>query len=269
MDGHGRPVAGRPQQVHVTGREHGGGPGPPGGPAAGGPDGRVEALLAERAVDHRDGHGGAAVVVGRGDQAGRPPEEPGLGLRGDQQWDRPGPVGRPGGGGRGLQGQVDGEPDQLGRKVGGGEGAHAGVLCYGGGKDGRPARAGGSPQQLGEAGRRARGHAQDPFSLGVRRGSRPWVAFRCGMAMGEGAVRGAVCQADRPDPVAFIGSQPSRAAVVAGVARLIRPLRLWFRHLWCLHPPLYGPAGTRQAPDPAGVVSLPLSPGRTERSTTA
>ena len=57
-----------------------------------------------------------------------------------------------------------------------------------------PARAGGSPQRVGGAGRRARGHAQDPFSLGVRRGSRPRVAFRCGMAMREGAVTGAVCQ---------------------------------------------------------------------------
>ena len=44
---------------------------------------------------------------------------------------------------------------------------------------------GGSPQREGGAGRRARGHAQDPFSLGVRRGSRPWVAFRCGMASGR------------------------------------------------------------------------------------
>jgi hypothetical protein len=48
-----------------------------------------------------------------------------------------------------------------------------------------PARAGGSPQREGGAGRRARGHAQDPFSLGVRRGSRPRVAFRCGMASGR------------------------------------------------------------------------------------
>jgi hypothetical protein len=48
-----------------------------------------------------------------------------------------------------------------------------------------PARSGGSPQREGGAGRRARGHAQDPFSLGVRRGSRPRVAFRCGMASGR------------------------------------------------------------------------------------
>ena len=84
------------------------------------------------------------------------------------------------------------------------------------GRKGRgSARAGGSPQRVGGAGRRARGHAQDPFSLGVRRGSRPWVAFRCGMAMREGAVTGAGCQADRPKEPAFIGSQPSRAAPVA------------------------------------------------------
>jgi hypothetical protein len=33
--------------------------------------------------------------------------------------------------------------------------------------------------------------------------------------MREGARTGAVCQAERRDPVAFIGSQPSRAAAVA------------------------------------------------------
>jgi hypothetical protein len=106
------------------------------------------------------------------------------------------------------------------------------------GRKGRgSARAGGSPQRVGGAGRRARGHAQDPFSLGVRRGSRPWVAFRCGMAMREGAVTGAGCQADRPKEPAFIGSQPSRAAPVARSTWLIGAFRLWFGRLWCLRPP--------------------------------
>jgi hypothetical protein len=151
MDSHGRPTASRPQQMHVAGREQGAGPGPPGGPAAGGPDGRVEALLAERALDHRDGHGGGAVVVGGGDQPGRPPEEPGLGLRGDQQGDRPRPVGRARGHGPGLLGQVGGQLDELGREAGGGEGAHAGVLCCG-----RAGRTTGPGGRLASAGGRSR-----------------------------------------------------------------------------------------------------------------
>ena len=51
-------------------------------------------------------------------------------------------------------------------------------------QDGRPARAGGSPQQVGGAGRRARGHAQDPIGLEARLGW-PLAAFRCGMASGR------------------------------------------------------------------------------------
>src|SRR4029453_3047701 len=96
-------------------------------------------------------------------------------------------------------------------------GGRAAAGMTAGGEEGRgPARAGGSPQREGGAGRRARGHAQDPFSLGVRLGSRPWVAFRYGMARPEGAVTAAGCQVDRPEAPAFIGSQPSRAAPVAG-----------------------------------------------------
>jgi hypothetical protein len=92
VDGHGRPVAGGAEQVHVAGREEGAGPGPPGGPAAGGPDGQVEALLAEAAIDHGDGHAGPAVVVGWRYQPGRPRQQPGLDLGRDQQRNRPGPV---------------------------------------------------------------------------------------------------------------------------------------------------------------------------------
>jgi hypothetical protein len=201
VDGHGRPVSGRPEQVDVARREHCGGAGPPGGPAAGGPDGRVEALLAECALDDGDGDGVAVVAMGGCDQPGRPAEQPGLGLRGDQQRDRPGPVGGRVGEGHGLGGQVGGEPGEPGRNGNGTEGAHAGVLLVRNGKDEGTARAGGSPQRVGGAGRRARGHAQDPLSLGVRRGSRAWVAFRCGMAMREGAGTGPVCQAARWAPL--------------------------------------------------------------------
>jgi hypothetical protein len=59
--------------------------------------------------------------------------------------------------------------------------AHGGAAAPGERRTRGPARASGSPQRVGRAGRRAWGHAQDPFSLGVRRGSRP-RAFRCGMA---------------------------------------------------------------------------------------
>jgi hypothetical protein len=78
----------------VAAREQGAGPGPPGGPAAGGPDGRVEALLAEAALDDRDRLGAPAMAVGRGDQAGGPGEQPGLDRRGDQQGHRPDALGR-------------------------------------------------------------------------------------------------------------------------------------------------------------------------------
>ena len=150
MDGHGGPVGGRAEQVDVPGREQGAGPGPPGGPAAGGPDGGVEALLAERALDHRDGHRGGPVVMGGGDQPGRPPKEPGLGLRGDEQRDRPRPVARLRNG-LGLQCQVGGQLEELGRKAGGAEGAHAGVLCCG-----REGRTTGPSGRLASAGGRSR-----------------------------------------------------------------------------------------------------------------
>ena len=157
MHGHGRPVAGRPQQVDVAGREQGAGPGLPGGPAPGGPDGRVQALLTERPLDDGERRPGPAVPVGRGDEPGRPAEQPRLDLRGDQERDRPGPVGRgcgqpgdapalvgypPSQGPRASWGglrrdpgrELDGEVDQLGLRPGGGwsangiERAHAGPL---------------------------------------------------------------------------------------------------------------------------------------------
>jgi hypothetical protein len=217
----------------VPGREQGGRPRLPGRPAAGGPDGHVQALLAERPLHDREGRAGPAVRVGCRGEPGRPAEQPRLGLGADEERHRPGAVGRicgqpddpragfgcppergpiPGGWGCGVPAgdsarELDGEVDQPGLRPGAGgwgpdrvEGAHADVLLGGCRRsDGRaataerragsrtrgPARAGGSPQRVGGAGRRARGHAQDPFGLGVRRGSRsrePWLAFRCGMA---------------------------------------------------------------------------------------
>ena len=240
-------------------REEGAGPGPPGGPPPSGPDGRVEALLAEVALDHRDGNGRAAVVVGRRHQPRRPPKQPGLDLRRDKQRHRPGRVVRGGGrpgvavspvgrgcgqpedtaipvayppgkgphsrrgglvrgpvraggdgsvhvGRRGFVGEAEGELYQVGvrpwgrgREAEGVEGAHAESFRWtprrsgavrqrvdaGRGEGLGTGPGGGSPQREGGAGRRARGHAQDPFSLGVRRGSRPRVAFRCGMASGR------------------------------------------------------------------------------------
>jgi hypothetical protein len=117
-------------------REQGAGPGRPGGPAPGGPDGRVQALLAEAALDHRQGLDGPTVPVDRGDQPGRPAGQPGLDLGGGEQGDRPRMVGRDGLV-RGLGGEADGQVDQGGlRPSGGGRvagvgGAHADVLCGG------------------------------------------------------------------------------------------------------------------------------------------
>ena len=90
VDRHGGTAAGRPEHVDVAGRERRRGPGPPGGPPAGGPDGRVEALLAERALHDGERHRRRAVVVGRRHLAGRPAEQPGLDLRGQQERDLPG-----------------------------------------------------------------------------------------------------------------------------------------------------------------------------------
>jgi hypothetical protein len=216
----------------MPGREQRAGPGLPGGPPTGGPDGRVQALLAEPPLDHGQGHGRAAMAVGAGDQPRGPVNQPRLDLRGDQERHQPGV-------GRGLVREIDrevdresgGQLDQLGvrprwcgsgRGTGGIDGAHADVLCGGprrtaGGwprerrvecRTRGPARAGGSPQRVGGAGRRARGHAQDPFRLGVRRGSRPRMAFRCGMAPGRVPLRArrvkpAAPLSDRNQPVAL------------------------------------------------------------------
>jgi hypothetical protein len=180
----------------MPGREQRAGPGLPGGPPTGGPDGRVQALLAEPPLDHGQGHGRVPVVVDGGDQPGWPADQPRLDVRGHQQRHRPGSVGRAFQQG-GLVREPGGQLDQLGIRpgwpgAGGVDGAHGSSFVYdpaahgGAAAPGErrtrgPARAGGSPQRVGRAGRRAWGHAQDPFSLGVRRGSRP-RAFRCGMA---------------------------------------------------------------------------------------
>ena len=210
----------------MPGREQGTGAGPPGRPAAGHPDGRVQALLAERPLDHRHSHRGPAVAVGGRDQPDRPPEQPRLHLPGHQQRHRPRPVLRACGR---IGGEADGELDQLGRwpcgrgggrRADGIEGAHAGVLCVGPGGGGwrrrrvgwrtrGTARAGGSPQRVGGAGRRAPGQAQEPFGLGVRRGARARVAFRCGMARPKGAVTRAACQ-----------GRPVRAGHLYGIATI-------------------------------------------------
>jgi hypothetical protein len=95
------PVAGGAEHVDVAGREHRRLPGPPGGPPAGGPDGRVQALLAERALHDRERDRRAAVVVGRRRLPGRPAEQPDLDVVGQQQRDLPGtrpPAGRVAGG---------------------------------------------------------------------------------------------------------------------------------------------------------------------------
>jgi hypothetical protein len=231
----------------VPGREQGGRPRLPGRPAAGGPDGHVQALLAQRPFDDREGRAGPAVGVGCRGEPGWPAEQPRLGLGADEQGYRPGAVGRacgqpddpragfgyppergpiPGGWGCGVPAgdsarELDGEVGQPGLRPGGGgwgsdgvEGAHADVLLDGsrrsvavrqplepgGEQDSGPARAGGSPQRVGGAGRRARGQAQDPFGLGVRRGSRsrePWVAFRCGMAGARVPCRALAVKHDR------------------------------------------------------------------------
>jgi len=266
----------------MPGREQGARPFLPGGPPARGPDGRVQALLAERPLDHGQGRAGPAVGVGCGDHPGGPAEQPRLDLGGDEERDRPGPVGREVG--RGPVGdparKLDGEVDGI-------QGAHRGVLWVaipalegpcGSPEERRaecgtrgPARAGGSPQREG-AGRRARGHAQDPFSLGVRRGSRsrePWVAFRCGMA-----------GARVPFPAAPVKRDPPRRAPLSDRNH---PVVLWlpdhpgcfggfdygFATFGCLRPLSTAlPASDKRLARP-GRRRLPFLPVVRERSTTA
>jgi hypothetical protein len=128
----------------MPGREQGAGPGLPGGPPTGGPDGRVEALLAEPPLDHGQGHGRVPVVVHGGDQPGRPADQPRLDARGHQQRDRPGWVGWAFEQ-AGLVGEPGGQLDELGiwpgwRGVGGVDGAHGTSLVREGLAD-RPGRA--------------------------------------------------------------------------------------------------------------------------------
>jgi hypothetical protein len=210
----------------VPGREQRAGPGLPGGPPPGGPDGRVQALLAERPLDHGEDHGRVPVVVDGGDHPGLPADQPRLDFRAHQQRHRPGRVGR-GFEQSGLVREPGGQLDQLGiwpgwPGVGDVHGAHGSsfVKVPAGAWQRRverrtrgPARAGGSPQRVGGAGRRARGHAQDPFSLGVRRGSRPKVAFRCDMATRRVPFR--------PSPVKPMGAPP------APLSDRNQPVLLW------------------------------------------
>lgn len=125
----------------MAGREQGGRAGLPGGAAAGGPDGGVEALLAEHALGDRERHRRTAMVVGRCDQPGGPAEQPGLDLRGAQERDRPCPVGRsasgvgPSGLGRQAGGQLD-QPAHRPRGCGG----HSRVTGGVDGAHGRPLR---------------------------------------------------------------------------------------------------------------------------------
>jgi hypothetical protein len=90
--------------------------------------------------------------------------------------------------------------------------AHGSAAARGERRTRGPARASGSPQRVGRAGRRAWGHAQDPFSLGVRRGSRP-RAFRCGMATRRVPFR--------PPPVKPTGAPP------APLSDRNQPVALW------------------------------------------
>src|SRR4029450_12919685 len=76
------------------------------------------------------------------------------------------------------------------------------------------------------------------------------VPVRHGAA--EGAVPPVACQANGRSAGAFIGSQPTRAAVVAGSARSVGVVRLSSYRLWCLTSPVVRPS-LRRAPD--------LSPG--------
>jgi hypothetical protein len=257
VDRDGGPAAGGPEHVDVAGRERRRRPGPPGGPPAGGPDGRVEALLAERALHDGERHRRPAVVVGRCHLAGRPAEQPGLDLRGQQERDLPGArrsarlleaagpelVGEPGG--------------QLGEAAGLERGRGHDVMWAHGILFGGSVRLAGpvpcrSPQRAGDAGRRAPGHAQDAF--GPRSGTRSWsrVSLGCDMTDGNDPAPGPGCQgppASRP----FIGSQPSCASADAGRVGLIDPIRLgsgptqrnaWSCKLRCLRPPEGTPAGT-------------------------
>jgi len=260
----------------VPGREQGTGPGLPGGPAPGGPDGRVQALLAERPLDDGEGGPGPTVAVGRGDQPGRPAEQPRLDLRGHEQRDRPGPVERRvgrrpvGDPARKLDGEVDGV-----------QGAHAGSFWVDDpaleGSCGSPGRTpgGGRDSGTGPGGRLASAGASRAPGPGTRAGPlqpRGEAGVAVQGALGGVPVRHAKARGCRSRPrlssltrsgVAFIRSQPSRAAAVAGSTQLIRVFRLWFGHLWCLRPPEHRFAGTRQAPGPSRSQAVAVSPGRT------
>ena len=277
----------------MPGREQGGRPRLPGRPAAGGPDGHVQALLAERPLDDREGRAGPAVGVGRRGEPGRPAEQPRLGLGADEEGHRPGPVGgacgqpddpragfgyppgrgpNSGGWGCGVPAsggcgcgvpagdsarELGGEAGQPRLRPGGGgwgsdgvEGAHAGPLGgwrRSGGRaaaaerrvesrtrdrpGGRLASAGGRSRTPGPGTRAGPLRPRGEAGVAVQ-GALGGVPVRHGRR--EGAAPRARCQARPGPPAAFIGSQPSRAAVDAGSARLIRVFRLWFRHLWCL-----------------------------------
>ena len=254
----------------MAGREQGAGPGLPGGPAPGGPDGRVQALLAERPVDDGEGRAGPAVPVRPGDQPGRPAEQPRLDLRGDQERDRPRPVGR-----RVGRGPVGNPARKLDGELDGVEEAHAGPL------GGRPALAGSCGSHE-DAGRRAGLGTGPGGRLASAGGSRaPGPGTRAGPLQPRGEAGVAVQGA--------LGGVPVRHGKARGcrfrprLSSLTRPSGRLYRIAtipcccgcridpvdWgvsnTVWPPLvptspeHRSAGTRQAPGPSRSQALPFS----------
>jgi hypothetical protein len=215
----------------VVGWEHRGRPGPPGGPPAGGPDGRVEALLGERTLKDRERDRRPAVVVGRRHLPGRPAEQPGLDVRCQQERDLPG-ARRPAG--RAASGlELAGEPGgQLGQAAGVERGWGHDVMWAHGHPLGGSVRLAGpvprcSPRRAGSR------WAPGP---GTRAGRlRPPVGDEVGV---QGVTRVRHDERERscsraamsrpPASRSFIGSQPSCAAVVAPRAGSIGPIRVGF-----------------------------------------
>jgi hypothetical protein len=236
----------------MPGREQRAGPGLPGGPPPGGPDGRVQALLAERPHDHGEGHGRVPVVVDGGDHPRRPADQPRLDARGHQQRHRPGRVGR-GFEQSGLVREPGGQLDQLGiwpgwpgvGDVDGAHGssfvrsrpAHGSAAAPGGEKDSRTGPGG----RLASTGGRSRAPGPGTRAGPLQPRGEAGVAAQGGVPVRHGNAEGAVppvaCQANGRSAGAFIRSQPTRAAVVAGSARSVGVVRLSFSRLWCLRPP--------------------------------
>ena len=201
----------------MAGGKQGGGSGPPGGPPSGGPDGRVQALLAEAALDHRDGHGRTTVVVRGGDEPGGPAEQPGLDVGGDEEGDGPGRGGGDHGGpgnalsplGRGCGRPEDASP-RVGYPPGKGPGGGRGGPCAGRGESwtgrggpgaglsyefrGRPARE--ADGQLGQIGLGPWGRAGRVVDgvggahADVLWGGPPGAGWPCGSGMTPGGEQG-------------------------------------------------------------------------------